>query len=93
MNYLHFFFPGAYTPVTMEGNIVVDKVLASCYALASHDLGHFATVFIRWFPKITQWIFGENNGSPGYINIFEHIATWAAPHGQLYISNVKVIMN
>ena len=24
--------PGAYAPITMEGNIVVDGVLASCYA-------------------------------------------------------------
>ena len=33
------FFLGAYAPVTMEGNIMVDGVLASCYALVSnHDL-------------------------------------------------------
>ena len=32
--------PGAFTPVTMEGNIIVDGVLTSCYASASHDLAH-----------------------------------------------------
>ena len=72
---------------------MVDGILTYCYASINHELAHLVLTPIRWFPKITQWIFGENNGSPGYINIFEHIATWAALHGQLYISNVKVIMN
>ena len=33
---------GAYTPLTKEGNIVVDGVLASCYAFSNHDLAHTA---------------------------------------------------
>ena len=76
-------FSGTFAPLTMEGNIMVDGVLASCYALTSHDLSHFSTTDIRWFPKITQWIFGENNGSLVYASIAEHLATWIA-HNQLY---------
>ena len=33
-------FVGAYTPVTMNGNMMVDRVLASCYAFFDHDLAH-----------------------------------------------------
>ena len=31
-------------PLTEEGNIVVDGVLASCYASFDHDLAHIAMV-------------------------------------------------
>ena len=31
----------------MEGNIIVDGVLASCYASVDHDLGHIAMVPMR----------------------------------------------
>ena len=46
--------PGAFTPVTMEGNIVVDGVLASCYAFADHDLAHIGITPMRWFPDICR---------------------------------------
>ena len=44
----------------MEGSIVVDSVLASCYPSAHHDLAHIALTPIRWFPKIFEWIFGDD---------------------------------
>ena len=31
------YFLGVFVPVTMEGNIMVDGVLAFCYASADHD--------------------------------------------------------
>ena len=43
----------------MEGNIVVDGVLASCYASCHHDLNHIGALPIQLFPKIMEWIFGE----------------------------------
>ena len=55
--------------MTLEGNIVVDGVLASCYASSDHDLAHLGTSPMRWYPEITEWIFGVENGSPGYINL------------------------
>ena len=58
---------GAYTPVTKEGNIVVDGVLASCYAYSDHVLAHIVMTPIRWFPQMMEWIFGKENGSPGYV--------------------------
>ena len=54
---------GAWVPLTMEGNIMVDGILASCYASTDHDSAHMAMMSIRWFPKIVDWIYGEENGS------------------------------
>ena len=68
----------------MEGTIMVDGVLASCYASVDHDLGHFAMTCIRWFPEIIGWIFGQGNGYQGYANTFEEFGTWMAPTGQMY---------
>ena len=36
----HLLFLGAYVPLTADGNIVVDQILASCYASFDHDLAH-----------------------------------------------------
>ena len=77
-------FSGAYVPLTKEGNIVVDGVLASCYASFDHDLAHFTIKPMRWFPEITTWIFGENNGSPTYVNIAKHLGKWLVPPNYLY---------
>ena len=43
---------GDFAPVTMGGNIVVDGVLASCYALSDHDLVHIVMTPMRWFPAM-----------------------------------------
>ena len=73
---------GAYTPVTAEGNIIVDEVLASCYAETSdHDLAHVVTAPIRWFPEITNWIFSENNGILGYVTVAEYLGRLVLPNG------------
>ena len=55
----------------MEGNIVVDEVLASCYASFDHTLAHFAMAPIHWFPKIIELLVGEDSGSPAYVNILK----------------------
>ena len=65
--------PGVYDPITMEGNIVVDGLLTSCYASFDHDLAHFVMTPVQWFPEMIQWIFGEDNGSSGYAIIAKQI--------------------
>ena len=71
---------GAFTPVTMDGNIIVDDVLASCYvSVPNHDLAHIGMTPIHWFPEVIGWIFGDNNGSPLFIAIAEDVARMMMP--------------
>ena len=71
------FPPGAYSPITMEGTIMVNNVLASCYAHSpDHDLAHFGMTPLRWFPDIMQWIFGEDIEFPVYVTIAADLGNW-----------------
>ena len=56
-----------------EGNIVVDGVLASCYASGDHDFEHIMTAPVQWFPKIIEWIFGNDGERPSYINMADDL--------------------
>ena len=67
---------GAFTPVTMEGNIMVDRVLASCYVFHNHDLAHLLMSPIRWFPDMLPWILGTNNEMHGFVSIAEDVGKW-----------------
>ena len=71
-------------PVTVDGNIIVDGVLASCYASASHDLAHIAMTPFIWFPSVIEWIFGQENGQQSYTGILTKFATLLAQIGQTY---------
>ena len=75
-------FSGACVPLTRGGNIIVDGVLASCYASVDHDLAHFVMTPIQWFPEIMQWIFGEVNGSSAFAQIADAWAKWVLPEDQ-----------
>ena len=74
------FLLGAYVPLTMEGNIDVDDVLASCYADIDHGMSHFGMTPMRWFPKMIHWIFGEDSGIQSYANVANHVANWVLSH-------------
>ena len=78
------FSPGAYVPLTEDGNIVVGGVLASCYASFDHDLAHLTMIPMQWYPELTQWIFGVNNGSPEYVEITKEFGRWVLPSPLLY---------
>ena len=64
---------GVYAPVAMEGNIVVDGILASCYPSCHHDVAHIGMTSLSWFPEVMQWIFGEDSGFLVYITMLDHI--------------------
>ena len=73
----------------MEGKIIVDGVLSSCYAFFSdHDMAHFGMTPMRWIPGIMQRIFGENNKSPVYGNIIHDVGRWVFPN-ELLCERVK----
>ena len=71
-------------PLTTEGNIMVDGILASCYPSADHDVAHFGMTPMLQFPEITQWIFGVENGFQGFVHIGDEVARWILPYGSMY---------
>ena len=75
---------GAYVPLTEEGNIVFDGVLASCYASFDHDLAHITMAPIQWFPEIIEGIFGKEKGSLAYVNIAKELGRWLLPYEQIF---------
>ena len=79
-------FLGIYVPLTVEGNIVVDGVLASCYGSFDHDLAHISMKPVQWFPETMEWIFGLDDISPVYVDIAEHFGRFMLPHCQLFKS-------
>ena len=64
----------------MEGNIVVDGVLASCYAGYDHDLAHVMMTPLRWFPETVEWIFGAANGKMSYVDVIKNLGKWMHVH-------------
>ena len=79
---LLFCYLGAYVPLTMEGNIVVDRVLASCYPFIDHDLAHMSLSPVRWFPELIMWIMSEENGFLGFVKIAEDLGSWVMSNAQ-----------
>ena len=66
----------------MEGNIVVDRVLASCYASIHHDIAHCGMIPIRWFPGLVSQIFGEQKEYSVYVKIAEDFGKIVLPFTQ-----------
>ena len=80
---MHFFILGAYVPLTIKGNIIVDGVLASCYPSVHHDLANIGMTPIRWFPAMIEWIFGNDKGSQTCATISEELGKLVFSDGQL----------
>ena len=76
----HFLFLGAYIPLIMEGSIIVNGILVSCYSSSDHDLAHFSMLPIQLFPQIMMWIFGKSNESPGYVDILDNLGNMILPY-------------
>ena len=73
-NYVCVHFIGVYVPLTMEGNLVVDGVLASCYAIVDHNIAQIEMKPIQWYPDVIELIFGDENGVSAYINIARNLS-------------------
>ena len=69
----------------MNGTIVVDRVLASCYPSYHHDVAHIGMTPLSWFPGVIQWISGEDNGFLVYVNMLDHFGRLLLPDGLLDI--------
>ena len=58
---------------------MVDGVLASCYASTHHDLAHIGMIPIRLFPSITEFVYGDDDGSSVYVKLVEYFGKLMAP--------------
>ena len=70
---------GAFVPLTLNGNIIVDEILASCYVYLHHDVARLVMAPFRWFPDIIEWLFGEDNGFQVFVAISEELGKWILP--------------
>ena len=66
-------------PLTMEGNIMVDGVLVSCYGSYNNDLAHIPMVPAQWCPDIVKQIFGEEKGFSVFVMTWEVLGRWGLP--------------
>ena len=60
----------------MEGNIVVDGVLASCYAAVDHDICQIAMKPVQHYSDITKLVFGNENGVSVYVSVLQNLGRW-----------------
>ena len=79
------YFAGAYVPLTMEGKIIVDGILASCYADFHQDLAHLSVIPIQQFSKVMEWILGNDTGFPVYVSIARELGMLMLPDGLFWV--------
>ena len=65
----------------MEGNIVLDGVLVSCYGIVEHDLLQIVMKPIQWYADVLELVFGDENGVSVYINVAKTVGIWLLPQG------------
>ena len=70
--------------MTIEGNIIVDGVLASCYASVNHDVIHLAMKPMQWFPDIIQWVFGEDGRFSAFAKTAEYLKASMLSYEQVF---------
>ncbi|KAG7488470.1 hypothetical protein MATL_G00034610 [Megalops atlanticus] len=88
-------YEGSFAPVTAQGTIVVDQVLASCYAvIEDHELAHWAFAPVRLSHGLTSLLFPKDysmsngtfqeNGVHWYSKILYQIGTWVLDSDSLH---------
>ncbi|TRY98859.1 hypothetical protein DNTS_016659 [Danionella cerebrum] len=77
---------GSFAPVTAHGTIVVDGILASCYAvIEDHSLAHLAFAPVRLYNRLASALFPQNTHSNAtlqqegvhwYSKLLYQLGTW-----------------
>lgn len=74
---------GIYAPLTREGNIIVNSVVASCYAVINdHDMAHMSFAPVRWFSYLKEWLFGLTPEVPTVERTVESIKLNSGPNSR-----------
>ena len=71
-------------PLTADGKIMVDGVLASCYAECHHDLAHLTMTPMQRFSEIVEWIFGDESGFPVFVSTVRELGFILLPDTWYY---------
>ena len=66
----------------MDGNTVVDGILASCYASVDYNLAHIGMLPLRWFPTMMELLFGKENDNALYLNFAKEFSRFLLPYGK-----------
>ncbi|XP_017261909.1 sonic hedgehog protein A [Kryptolebias marmoratus] len=75
---------GSFAPVTAQGTLVVDQVLASCYAvIEDHQLAHWALAPVRLAHRASSMLFSsgprvgaQSDGVHWYSKVLYQLGTW-----------------
>uniref|UniRef100_A0A3Q3VVL2 Hedgehog protein n=1 Tax=Mola mola TaxID=94237 RepID=A0A3Q3VVL2_MOLML len=89
---------GSYAPVTAQGTVVVDQVLASCYAvIEDHDLAHLALAPVRLAHWLSSLLFGsqpavsgQKDGVHWYSKMLYRLGTWLLDSHSLHPLGMSV---
>ena len=79
LKYCVHYSSGVFDPLTADGTIMVDGVLAACFASFNHDLAHLMMTPMQWYPEIIEWIVCTNNGILAYVGIAKEFGRWMLP--------------
>ncbi|KAK6490223.1 sonic hedgehog protein A-like [Huso huso] len=88
-------YEGSFAPVTAQGTIVVDQVLASCYAvIEEHRWAHWAFAPVRLSYGVASLLFSKDNlltnstvqddGVHWYSNALYQLGTWVLDKGSFH---------
>ena len=75
------FHIGAFVPLVMEGRIIVNGVLASCYADFPHDLAHTVMIPMQRLADAMGYIFGEDTGFSIFVSTAREFGFALLPKG------------
>ena len=73
-------FVGAYVPLTIEGNIIVSGVLASCYA----DIHHLTMSPMQRFSAVIEWVLGDDIGFAAHVSTARQLRLMLLPDGHFW---------
>ena len=76
LDFISFLILGAFVPVTINGKILVDGVLASCFPGSYHDLVHLVITPMQRFSEVVEWFFGNDAGFPVYVDTADILGTF-----------------